>query len=505
LRSLSPVSWLPSLSDVLFGALVVWLFVAGSGWEGLLTDGDTGWHIRVGDYILETRSAPTRDLFSFSKEGEPWYAWEWLADVAFALAHRRWGLAGVAVFSGLLISATAIILFRQMLWRGASALAALAVVLLATGAGSMHHLARPHLFTLLLLAISLWVLERDRRTPDAVVWILVPLTALWVNLHGGFLALLAGIVLLAAGSTAEALAGGPGWAEARRYTLLTVCCGAATLVNPYGFRLHLHIARYLHSDWIRNRVEEFQSPQFRSENLLHFELLLVAGLLVAGWLLSKKRLADALPVVFWAHCSLVSVRHAPVFAVACAPLLAAELSGVWERWAGSLAPRSIPAVVAATSRDLTAGFRRATAWTWLFAGLAIALTPSSKWPRDFPVSKFPVALAGRPELSSGARVFTSDEWGDYLIYRAWPRQRVFIDGRSDFYGQGIGEPYLELMRGGQGWEKLLSLHGFRLALLPADWPLASLLERAPGWRIVTRDGRAVLFERTKDLEANGTE
>ena len=62
---------------------------------------------------------------------------------------------------------------------------------------------------------------------------------------------------------------------------------AASLVNPYGIGLHRHVASYLSSDWIRNAVEEFQSPKFRSEALLHFEILLFAALiwrvLVCAW------------------------------------------------------------------------------------------------------------------------------------------------------------------------------------------------------------------------------
>ena len=176
----------PSLSDCLLGSLLVWLFASGHGWQGLLADGDTGWHIRTGEVILAAGRIPTRDLFSFSRPGEPWYAWEWLADVVYALLHRSWGLPGVVLLGGVVIVAATMVLFRHMLWRGADAFAALTVTLLATGASSIHYLARPHVYSFLLMAVSLWILDRDRRLASKSVWILVPLTALWVNLHGGF-------------------------------------------------------------------------------------------------------------------------------------------------------------------------------------------------------------------------------------------------------------------------------------------------------------------------------
>ena len=279
--------WLPSLSDFFFIAVLVWLFAAGSGgWVGLLADADAGWHIRTGEYILDHAAVPKTDLFSYSKPGEPWYAWEWLTDVGMAALHRFRGLPAIVLAAGLLIAATSTLLLSHLFWRGANAFTALPVVLLATGASSIHYLARPHLITLLFVALSMWLLDRDRRAPSPWVWSLIPLAALWTNLHGGFLALLACVALLVVGTAAEALLerDPSRWRLTFRYALLAGACSLATLANPYGVELHLHVAAYLRSDWIREMVQEFQSPSFRNENLLQFELLLFLG------------------VVWWAFC-----------------------------------------------------------------------------------------------------------------------------------------------------------------------------------------------------------
>src|SRR6201995_2316674 len=75
--------WLvPSLSDLFFATLIVWLFLCGHyGWTGLLADADAGWHIRTGEYILDHHSVPRHDLYSFSKPDAAWYAWEWGVDL----------------------------------------------------------------------------------------------------------------------------------------------------------------------------------------------------------------------------------------------------------------------------------------------------------------------------------------------------------------------------------------------------------------------------------------
>src|SRR5580704_19502097 len=67
---------IPSLSDLFFLAILVWLFMSSgaAGWQGLLADADAGWHIRTGQYILDHHAVPRVDLYSFSKPGAPWFA-----------------------------------------------------------------------------------------------------------------------------------------------------------------------------------------------------------------------------------------------------------------------------------------------------------------------------------------------------------------------------------------------------------------------------------------------
>jgi len=490
----------PSLSDWLFAALLGWLFVAGYGWSGLLADGDTGWHIRAGEFILDHGRLPSADPFSFTRVGERWFAWEWLSDVVFAVCHRMAGLKGVVLLAGAVIAGYLTLLARHMAWRGANALLALAFCLVGAGASGIHYLARPHIFTLLLLTISLWLVDADRRQPTRAVWLLAPLTALWANLHGGFVALLVSLALLAAGTGIEMRwATGSwmaAWRGARRLLALLAGCTAATLANPYGIGLHWHLAEYLKSDWIRQAVDEFQSPKFRSESALQFEILLFAGLILAGTLLRRRQVADALLVVAWAHAALVSVRHIPVFVVAACPILAAEASRCWAEWAGRRPKRSAARILDAVAADFAPGLRRSSLWpAALVLGLALAGAPL-RWPSDFPAVKFPVDLVGRRQGKlAGARVFTSDQWGDYLLYRFYPRQRVFIDGRSDFYGPALGKLYLRVAYGHPEWRPTLQRYWVEMVLAPQDWPLAGTLRQDPGWRLVEEDTLAALFER----------
>ena len=489
----------PSLSDLFFIALLIWLFVAGGdGWKGLLLDGDCGWHIRTGETILNTHAVPYVDPYSFTKGGQPWFAWEWLSDVLFAVLFQWAGLKGVVLAAGVVIATFATVLLRRIFAQGVNLFVALLVGLLAVGSASIHYLARPHIFTLLFLSIGLWMLEEDRRRTHWRTWLLVPLMILWTNMHGGFIAFILCVGALAVGSAVETWLGtGPGWAATRRYAALTVACTLATVVNPYGIQLHVHIAQYLRSDWIRNVIQEFQSPSFRSENLMQFEALLFLGLIVAALRLRERRVTEALWIVGFAHLALGSVRHVPLFVSVTAPIIALEVSRWWSTWTSSQSRQSVLSIVEQMGRDLAPGFQRNTVLPVLVVVGFAFMGERMNWPTDFPDINFPTKMVRKhPELLIDHRLFTNDQWGDYLIFNN-PQRKVFIDGRSDFYGADLGNEYLDVMNARWPWRKVLDKYQIDVVLSPVEWPLASVLKQDQEWHLVADDGQSVLFTRPR--------
>ena len=93
-------------------------------------------------------------------------------------------------------------------------------------------------------------------------------------------------------------------------------------------------------------------------------------------------------------------------------------------------------------------------------------------PKDFP-SKQPMCW-----LRDGYdRIFTSDIWGGYLIYRLYPKAKVFIDGRSDFYGAAFDLKYLDVLDAKYDWDQNLDKYGAQTILLPADYRAGERAER----------------------------
>ncbi|HEY1497113.1 MAG TPA: hypothetical protein VGF49_21305 [Candidatus Solibacter sp.] len=332
-RSQFAVKLLPSLADFAFLMPIVFLFGRMDGVKTLLSDCDTGWHIRTGEWILANGWVPTRDMFSFSKPGAPWYAWEWLSEILFAKLNAIGGLQAVVMFTILLISVTFMCLFL-LIRRKANPIVAIAVTMLAAAASSIHWLARPHLFTLFFLVLFYAALEQVREGRTRIFGIpvlaaLPAITILWTNLHGGFF--VGTLMIMAYGGgeilrllfSASAEDRGPALLRARAYFLSALACVAASLVNPYTYHLHVHMAQYLRDPWNSQHIMEFLSPSFHHPTAIFFELMLVMAVITSVSNIRHGQFTEALLMLVWAHGGLLAARNIPIFMIAAAPPVAA--------------------------------------------------------------------------------------------------------------------------------------------------------------------------------------
>jgi hypothetical protein len=490
---------LPSLSDLFFLFIVVWLFLADPlGWQRLLKDADTTLHIRVGEQILSSGSIPTTDSFSFSKPGGPWYAFEWLSEVALASAYNVAAFKGVVFLAGMLIALYLTMLLKYTIWRGANGMIALFVVLMTATVSMIHFHARPHLFTLLFLTGAIWILEYNRRNGGFLIWTLVPLTALWANLHGGFVIFLVLLALRCAGCAAEAWL----WTaqdrltEAKQLAKVGVACGLASLLNPYGIYLHLHILDTLQSSWIKTNVSEFQSPTFRSEEMLYFMLLLFAGLFCVVPLIRNRHIVEPLWILFLGYASLTSVRHATIFVLVAAPIISLEAS---QWWSSVVSGKSRTSVLGLLD-DMSRKFSTKLGGTSVFIPVVIvvlAFVSGVSWPQKFAADAVPMELVEKHlDLLSSGRLFASDQIADYLVFLN-PRQKVFLDSRHNYYGDKIGNDYIAIAGGGSKWRSLLDQYRIDVVLAETNAPITSLVKTTADFVMVDSDKQYALFARRR--------
>ena len=185
--------FIPSIADILFAS--VFLNLCFSAGKGLLGDCDTGYHIIAGNYMLNTLSIPRHDMFSFLSPPLPWTAHEWLSEIIMALLHQAFGLTGVVIFFSFVIALTFYLFFRTIRSFKPNLFLSVMVILLSVTCTKVHWLARPHIFSMLLLVIWYYLLDLYQYRDRDYLFFFPPLMLLWVNLHGGFVS---GFVLLGA-------------------------------------------------------------------------------------------------------------------------------------------------------------------------------------------------------------------------------------------------------------------------------------------------------------------
>lgn len=420
------------------------------GYRQLFRDSDAGWHIVNGELILQTHELPRVDPFSFTKAGQPWFAWEWAADVAVGAVHRAAGLRGVALFYAMAIAAGVWMWFRLHWAMGGNFLIACAMAPLLLSTCNIHWLARPHVLGwLLLLAVVWW---SERRGP---IWILAVLMVVWANVHASFFlgALVVALLTRSLPAVAVAL--------------------AAPLANPYGWRLYGHVIRYLTDSDLLSRIGEFQSFDFRAD---HGQILVTVILGIAGGTLALtlRRWGHFALAMIFSAIALRSARGLPLVALILLPIANAAIAAIW-RWPYADRLRKLDARM---------------------SGVALAPAILGAWallrflPAGFPPDQFPVAAYER--LDPGRRLFAPDKFGGYLIYRSKGAKKVFFDGRSDLFGAEFLKNYGRMAQLRPGWRQTFDSFHFTEALLPNDAPLVEAL-KLTGWRQVYQDGTATIL------------
>lgn len=492
---------IPSIADQLFIALLCVPLFTGISVK-LLADADIGWHIRAGQEALAQHVIPRIDLFTSTMRGKPWFDWEWLADIVVALLANAGGLNGVVWLAALVVAVTFAWMFRLLIVRGTSFLFALALVLLALGASMLHFLARPHVVSWLLTLAFYWILDSAERAQDArqarLLWLLPVLMVLWVNLHGSFLLglVLVGIFLVSAlwahlrpsrtsegwGTQKEAAAR---WV--RSLSVTSAACVAATLINPWGWKLYPHVLWYLSDRLIFESMDELHSPNFHVLAARCFLLLLLTMLVVLVVRGRQMRPSQLLVAGFAVYSGLYAARAIPTSALLLSmaigplvtvqrPRLARELAEIELRQQGHLWAVAAIIITAAIAlhNGRVAGF---------------PLMNARFDPHHMPVAA--VEFIRKSAITEP--IFAPDAWGGYLIYELYPRRHVVLDDRFDLFGDSFMKSYLRTMGVQRGWGQLLHASAPACIVLRPDDALTNVLIATREWKTVYSDDVATVL------------
>ena len=441
---------------------------------------DLAYHLKVGQLMVAEHAVPRTDVLAWTTAGRPWLDQNWGAQLVLYGIWRLGGLPLLTVVSAALTVASWALVAAACRRRTADLRLVAGAVLAGYAVSAAAFSVRPELFSLLLFAAELYLLEVARARPR-VALVIPLLMPLWANLHGAFVV---GIGLL----VIEALAAA--WRRDRsgtiRYLLVTVAGIAGLLVNPWGVRV-LGYAVSLPTNQVVTRIVSEWGPT----NPRHLTGVLAVGAL--GLL-------------------VVALVRAPAPGRVPEQLLRMAVLGglaLWAvrgvAWFGLALPIALCALARERPPRPAADDRGTPAVSVLvLVVLAVALVSAAPplgrilfGPRP-EMTYAPVAaadwLAANPQPG---RMLNFQPWGSYLELRLGPEVQVAFDSRIELPPADRWDRYQAVLTGRWDTERLLDDWGVGHVVMsrrsaPA---LAELLERTGRWRVAFASGDQRVYVR----------
>jgi hypothetical protein len=302
--------------------------------------------------------------------------------------------------------------------------------------------------------------------------------------------------------------GGLAWREIGMVALSLMLGFVLVLANPFGLEMWKIPFNTIGIETLQNFINEWSSPDFHQafqQPILWMLLGLLGALGISGKTLNGYRLV---PIVVFAWAALVARRNFGPFAIVSAPALAEHLSAALEAWikkARQSKPEFEKFLKSAEDNkkefNMTARNLVNTTLIVLLLAAGIIKTIQVNSPElvsraereNFPVGA--VEWLKDQNQDQSYRVFNDYNWGGYLIFNL-PEVPVFVDGRTDLYGDEILNDYLAIMQVEENWNELLQKYDLGLLLVKNDSRL-SRYAALQGWTVAYRDELAVVLQGNK--------
>lgn len=432
-----------------------------------VSDPDTFWHIRAGDYLWDTWQFSGPDPWSeFSTL--PWVLHEWLPQLAMAGVYSLGGLPAIAWLNAVGVLGVAAALY----WSCRSysdVLPSLVATALAWLGASQSLSPRPQVLTFILLALTTAAWLRTIKDGRARWW-LIPLTWLWASCHGMWFA---GVALGGAVAVGLALEGAVDRRQAIRLLSIPALSVVAAALTPVGPQLLL--APFTVGDYTKY-VTEWAPPSIQ-EPYMAITVAMIA-VVVLTWARQGKRAPwpHILVLVVASGWALLYSRTVPLGAVMIAPLFAMSVQKAVKQ---PLQPRS--------------NKERWLFWAGMAAALAVAavVVPStSSQPGKVP-NTLNDELAALPAKTV---VYNDYALGGWLLLRH-PQLSPVVDGRTEVFDTDYLDSYFDSTAAGPKWEETVGRSRAAHALLPTRSPLGLALQDHLGWTVVGTDADYTLLKK----------
>jgi hypothetical protein len=324
---------------------------------------------------------------------------------------------------------------------------------------------------------------------------------LWVNLHAGYAVGIALIGLFLLGDALD-IAFGFGEpdlsdksARAERFRTLAVvivACAAAVMLNPYGPAMYAYPLETLRSRAMQSYIGEWASPDFHQLRYAPTLAMILATLVLPALSPRHLRPRELLLLSVTTYAALRSERHIPIYALIAIPILSAMVQAWMEERARAKSDdtKQTPTTAAKASFN-------AVLLTGFLAFLLVRVRYVTHHQPEMEAKEFPAAAVAfisvhRPP----APILNHYNWGGYFIWKLYPDNRVYIDGRADLYGDAFMNDFAAVYYlKGDAWQSAFAKWGIQTVILPPDAPLVTALRALPSWETIYSDKQAIVLTR----------
>lgn len=494
---------LPAVTDIIF-IRMFWNIV-----KRPIASLDIWWHMKTGEYILNNKTVPATNMYSYTATDFPWITHEWLSQVSFYGVYNAFGPHGLIFLRAFLFSVMIVIIYKTVTLRKSHFLLAILGIILGSQLLVPAATLRPWLFSNFLAACLVYCFH-DKRLDRHLLWLMPVILWFWSNFHGSYVIgyLLAFLKLCELWTSSDS--------QNTRYKRLFLSSFIVSvfllLLNPNGLTLLTYPLKYRLGSLFFAYITEWQQPDFHS--FFGILLELYCFLLIFSYLFSKRKVrwTELVTALLFFHLVLTARRNSPFLVIATLPSLVYHLDSVLftfrkfiekkRETPGGWYYTALYFIFYESDRlaILDRYFRKHTYGTifLLAALLFFTVTPQeapdvaydfdSRVKESFPVAAVDYLEKNRPE----GKVLNHFNFGGYLIWRLYPRVKVFIDGRADPYPVEVLTDYYK-MHSVQGWQELLEKYDINWVIYPPKEPLAQVLTASDEWNITYEDSQAIVF------------
>jgi hypothetical protein len=440
---------------------------AAAAWFDPANDGDIAWQQWLGRHIMQTGQIPlTLGPEAYAASGSPWVPQEWALSVLVAQTVDTWRfplLVGLATLAGI---ATLLLTGWSARRMGASTIAIAAAVFCAGFAMLESYGIRAQVFAWPLLAAVLFFI---RTMPERTQWWIVPMVAIWANLHAS--AMLAPF-LLAAWTLGIFIQERRLNGRVAHYAALTVLSAGAVLLTPLGYRLPVYALELVRSP-IRTNIVEWQPAYLAAGSFIAGALPLIAATCILG-VARVRRWPELLVFAAVTWLAFSAVRNIAICAIVLGPAVAQQLA--------IFLPQRLRVNALFQERSVGALLYSGAIIASLTTGFALASSPDFTQANLLPLRAI-AALHAKP----GTHNLYCEDFAWCSLALQYANLREFIDGRCDPFPLTVWNDYETVSHVRSHWRDVLNRRNVDAIVVVAKHPLAKALPSWHAWHLVYRD------------------